>query len=90
MKVYVVYQLGYTGSNELEILGVFSNIGEAKKVFKRYIDDDIKEYGFVFDEQTPYTETLVCGECMVRLFGDGYQENWDNYLEIHIEMQEVK
>ena len=31
MKVYVVYQLGYTGTNQLEILGVFSNIGEAKK-----------------------------------------------------------
>lgn len=31
MKIYVVYQLGYTRSNVLEILGVYSNIGEAKK-----------------------------------------------------------
>lgn len=90
MKVYVVYQVGYTGKQEAEILGTFYDIEEAKKVFKRYIDDNIKEYGFVFDEQTPYTETLVCGECMVRLFGNGYQKNWDNYLEIYIQEQEVR
>lgn len=90
MKVYVVYQLGYTGSNELEILGVFRNIEEAKKCYSDTINDDIKEYDFDYDEETPYRDELINGFCMVRLFGDGYQENWDNYLEIYIEEQEVK
>lgn len=36
MEVYVVYQLGYTGSNVLEILGVFKNIEEAKKMLSKY------------------------------------------------------
>ena len=27
---------------------------------------------------------------LIALFGGGYQENWDNYLEFHIVKQEVK
>lgn len=90
MKVYVVYQLGYTGSNELEILGVYRNIEEAKKVYREYIKDNREDFDFDYDKETPYTEELINGYCMVRLFKGGYQENWDNYLEIHIEEQEVK
>lgn len=90
MKVYVVYQLGYTGSNELEILGVFKNIVEAKKCYSNNIQDNIKEFDFDYDKETPYTDNLENGYCMVRLFKGGYQENWDNYLEIYLEEQEVK
>lgn len=90
MKVYVVYQLGYTGSNELEILGVYRNIEEAKKVYREYIKDNREDFDFDYDKETPYTEELINGYCMVRLFKGGYQENWDNYLEIYIEEQEVK
>ena len=88
MKVYVVYQLGYTGTNQLEILGVFSNIGEAKKCYERNIKENVNEYDFDFDKECNdiVTETTR----MTRLFKGGYQENWDNYLEIHIEEQEVK
>lgn len=90
MKVYVVYQLGYTGSNELEILGVYKDIETAKKVYRENIKDNRAEFDFDYDEETPYTEELANGECMVRLFKGGYQENWDNYLEIWIVEKEVE
>ena len=90
MEVYVVYQLGYTGVNELEVLGVFRNIEEARKVYKKYIEDNIKDYDYDYDCECPYCDDISLGECMTRLFGGGYQENWDNYLEFHIVKQEVK
>lgn len=90
MKVYVVYQLSYTGSNELEILGVYQDIETAKKVYREIIKDNRTEFDFDYDEETPYTEELTNGKCMVRLFKGGYQENWDNYLEIHIEEKEME
>lgn len=89
MKIYVVYQLGYTGSNELEILGVFKDLEKAKETYRFLIKDNIKNYDFVEDNECKYTEELINGQCMTRLFGGGYQENWDNYLEIYIEEQEV-
>lgn len=89
MKVYVVYQLGYTGINQLEILGVYQDIETAKKVYREIIEDNRAEFDFDYDEETPYTEELINGKCMVRLFKGGYQENWDNYLEIYIEEKEV-
>ena len=90
MKVYVVYELGYTGSNELEILGIYKDIETAKKMYRDSIAESRAEFDYDYDEETPYTEELINGYCMVRLFGSGYQENWDNYLEIYIEEQEVK
>ena len=90
MKVYVVYQLGYTGSNELEILGVFKDLEKAKETYRFLIKDNIKNYDFVEDNECKYTEELINGQSMTRLFGGGYQENWDNYLELYIEEQEVK
>lgn len=89
MKVYVVYQLGYTGSNELEILGIYKDIETAKKIYKRTIGENIVEYDFYYDNETPYTDKLVNGKGMVRLFKGGLQENWDNYLEVYIEEREV-
>ena len=89
MKVYVVYQLGYTGSNELEILGVFKDLEKAKETYRFLIKDNIKNYDFVEDNECKYTE-VIKSQCMTRLFGGGYQENWDNYLELYIEEQEVK
>ncbi|MGM9881482.1 MAG: hypothetical protein ACI31S_01410 [Bacilli bacterium] len=89
MEVYVVYQLGYTGSNVLEILGVFKNIDEAKKCYQKNIDDNINEYDYDFDKECRYASWSDTHN-VTRLFKGGYQENWDNYLEIHIEKQEVK
>lgn len=89
MEVYVVYQLGYTGSNELEILGVFKNIGEAKQCYQKNIDDNINEYNYDFDKECKYANWSETHN-VTRLFKGGCQENWDNYLEIHIEKQEVK
>ena len=42
MKVYVVYQLGYTGSNELEILGVFKDL---EKAWEQLADVPVDETG---------------------------------------------
>ena len=89
MKVYLVYQLGYTGSNKLEILGVFRNIGEAKQCYLKNIEDNIKEYDYDYDEECKYASWSNTHN-VTRLFKGGLQENWDNYLEIHIEEQEVK
>lgn len=90
MKVYVVYQLGYTGSNELEILGVYQNIGEAKQRYLKEIEKNIKEFDYDYDKECIHHSYNKDTASMTRLFGGGYQENWDNYLEIHIEEKEVK
>lgn len=89
MKVYVVYQLGYTGSNVLEILGVYKNVRFAEDKYFEQINDNIKEYDFGFDKECNDFK-ISNTHMMTRLFKGGYQENWDNYLEIHIEEQEVK
>ena len=88
MKVYVVYQLGYTGSNELEILGVYKNVRFAEDKYFEQIRDNIKDFDFGFDREC--NDIVTETSRMTRLFKGGLQENWDNYLEIHIEEQEVK
>lgn len=90
MKVYVVYQLGYTGSNELEILGVFADKEKAKAVYFKNIDDNIKDFDFDFDKECINIHYNDNTAMMTRLFKGGYQENWDNYLEVHIERKEVE
>lgn len=89
MKVYVVYQLGYTGSNELEILGVYKNVEFAEDKYFEQIRANIKEFDFSFDKEC--NDVILDNTTrMTRLFKGGYQENWDNYLEIYLEEQEVK
>lgn len=89
-NVYVVYQCGYCdGSNFMEILGVYKNIGEAKKCYLDNIEENIKEYDFDYDEECK-NFSLNDTHNMTRLFGGGYQENWDNYIEFHISKEEVK
>ena len=88
MKVYVVYQLGYTGSNVLEILGVFKEYKNAEKIYWQYINDNVEDYDYGVDEECD-DRIYELTHRMTRLFGGGYQENWDNYLEIHIEEQEI-
>lgn len=90
MKVYVVYYLGYTGSNELEILGVYNNMESAKRRYLNEIEENINEYDYDYDEECKHRSYNMGTASMTRLFKGGYQENWDNYLEIHIEEQEVK
>lgn len=88
MKVYVVYLLGYTGSNELEILGVYKDIRWAEERYFKEITDNIRDFDFGYDNECKDIGTETSR--MTRLFKGGYQENWDNYLEIHLEVQEVK
>lgn len=89
MKVYVVYQLGYTGSNELEILGTFDDYKKAEQVYLQNINENIDDFDYGVDEECD-DRIYEITHRMTRLFKGGYQENWDNYLEIHMEEQEVK
>lgn len=89
MKVYVVYQLGYTGSNELEILGVYDRYTKAEKVYLQNIQDNIEEFDYGVDKECD-DRVYELQHRMTRLFKGGLQENWDNYLELHISEQEVK
>lgn len=91
MKIYLVYQLGYNGSELFEILKVTRHIGEAKQTYLKNIEDNIKEYDFDYDKECNLIDLDTEGKHnMTRLFKGGYQENWDNYLEIHIEEKEVE
>ncbi len=91
MKVYVVYQFGYNGSELMEILGVYKNIGEAKKVYLDNIEENIKKYDYDYDKECKLVTLDKEGKHnMTRLFKGGYQENWDNYLEIHIKEKEME
>ena len=89
MKVYIVYQYGYNGSEFMEILGVYNNIGKAKKEYLDTIEDNIKYFDFDYDKECKLS-TINNTHNITRLFKGGYQENWDNYLEIHIEEKEVE
>lgn len=90
MEVYVIYQCGYCdGSNFMEILDIYENIGEAKQKYLIEIEENINECDFGYDEECRHF-TINDTHSMTRLFRGGYQENWDNYLEIHIEKREVK
>lgn len=89
MKVYVVYQLGYDGTNILEILGVYKNVRFAEDKYFEQIRANIKEFDFGLDKECN-DFVLDNTTRMTRLFKGGYQENWDNYLEIYIQEQEVK
>lgn len=89
MKVYVVYQLGYTGNNELEILGVYDRYTKAEKVYLQNIQDNIEDFDYGIDEECD-DRVYELQHRMTRLFKGGLQENWDNYLELHISEQEVK
>ena len=89
MKVYVVYQLGYTGSNELEILGVYDNYKKAEKIYWQYINENIEDFDYGVDEECD-DRIYELDHRMTRLFKGGYQENWDNYLEVHIKEREVE
>lgn len=88
MKVFIVYQLGYTGFNELEILGVYNNYKDAEKIYLQNINDNIDDFDFGVDEECN-DRIFEITHRMTRLFKGGFQENWDNYLEIHMEEKEV-
>ena len=68
MKVFIVYQAGYTDKEELEILGVFKSLDSAIKLYSTYIQDNLENYGFVEDVEAKYTDQLIYGCCMTRLF----------------------
>lgn len=89
MKVYVVYQLGYDGSQILDILGVYNDYEKAEKEYLQNIEDNIRNFDFDYDKECK-DHRKGTEFRMSRLFKGGYQENWDNYLEIYIEEREVE
>lgn len=91
MKVYVVYQNGYCeGFKIMNILGVYNNIGTAKKTYLYNIEENIKSCGYNYDKECKHITLDKEGKhCMTRLFNNNV-ENWNDYLEIHIEEREVE
>lgn len=88
-KVYIVYQLGYTGTNVLEILGVYDTYNKAEKEYLQNINDNIENFDYGVDKECD-DRIYELTHRMTRLFRGGFQENWDNYLEIHLEEKGVE
>ena len=87
MKIFIIYQLGYTGTQQLEILGAYDNYKKAEKIYLQNINDNIEDFDYGVDKECD-DRVFELSHRMTRLFKGGYQENWDNYLEIH--MEEIK
>ena len=88
MKIFIVYQLGYTGTQQLEILGVYENYKKAERTYLQNINDNIEDFDYGVDKECD-DRVFELSHRMTRLFKGGYQENWDNYLEIHMEELKV-
>lgn len=81
MKVYVLNEFVYSVDDGIcsNILGTYKNKKDAEKKRDLIIQDNIKNYGFVTDEEKHET-TIIFLE---------HQENWDNYIEYEIIESEV-
>lgn len=79
----------YSGLDSLSNLSIFDSEEKARKEFKNIIEDDIKYYDWVVDEDYGYNLDNYKIGTIFRVFWK-YQENWDNYYEIKIEKMEVK
>lgn len=88
MKVYIVYLLSYTGCQSFEILGIYNDYKMAEAEYLKNIKENIEEFDFDYDKEC---KDIIKGTKyrVSRLFRGGYQENWDNYLEIYIEEKKV-
>lgn len=74
-KIYILVQKFYlndTQENDFEIIGAYAKFTEAKEELEKIKKDNIKNYGFVQDNDN---EWIIFQE---------YQENWNNYIEYDI------
>lgn len=73
--IYILVQKFYlndTQENDFEIIGAYAKFTEAKEELEKIKKDNIKNYGFVQDNDN---EWIIFQE---------YQENWNNYIEYDI------
>ena len=82
MKVFVLNKFIYSVDDGIcsNILGVYKNKNDAEQKRDLEIQDNIKNYGFVTDEEKHKTIIIFLN----------HQENWDNYVEYEIIESEVQ
>lgn len=85
MKVYVLIEQVYPANETMHnnVLGVYTNPWEAETEKQKEIENNIKNFDFVRDEEN--TNNIFAIE---RIF-QWFQENWDNYIEYKITENEV-
>lgn len=74
-RIYILVQKFYlndTQENDFEIVGAYATFTEAKKEFEKLKNDNITNFDFVQDEENE------------KIIFQGFQENWDNYIEYDI------
>ncbi len=74
-KIYILVQKFYlndTQENDFEIVGAYATFTEAKKEFEKLKNDNITNFDFVQDEENE------------KIIFQGFQENWNNYIEYEI------
>ena len=69
------------------IIGVYENIGNAKRQYLKEIEES-KEDNYIIDEKCD-KQTINYITNSTRLFSE-YQENWDNYIELVIQKEDLK
>lgn len=80
-RVYILVQKFYlndTQENDFEIVGAYSKFTEAKEELEKIKKDNIKNYGFIQGNDNKW------------IIFQGYQENWDNYIEYDIIEKTIK
>lgn len=74
-RIYILVQKFYlndTHENDFEIVGAYAKFAKAKEDLEKIKKDNIKNYGFIQDNDNKW------------IIFQGYQENWDNYIEYDI------
>lgn len=79
MNIYILLEQVFEPCNEsyINVLGAYKNEKDAETKQNETIQDNIKNFDFVLDEQSN-----------TRIF-QSYQENWNNYIEYKIIKKEV-
>ena len=85
MKIYILLEEVYPQCEApySEVIGAYRTIEAAQKEQENTIQDNIKNFGFVRDENAS-----ECFKNDTIIFYD-YQENWDNYIKYKIVEKEV-
>lgn len=86
MKVYVLVEQVYPACETAynEVIGVYKDLKKAIEKKKEVIKEDIKNFDFIED-----IENVEHPLAISRIF-QGFQENWDNYIEYRIVESEVE
>ena len=86
MKVYVLIEQVYPACETAynEVIGVYEDLQKAIEKKKEVIKEDIKNFDFIEDIENVENPLAIS-----RIF-QGFQENWDNYIEYRIVESEVE